>query len=404
MSARRLRPLIDHLRRAAGPPGDGTPTDAQLLERWARRRDQAAFELLVWRHGPLVLRTCRRLLGRYADAEDAFQATFLVLLRKAGSIRRREALGAWLHRVACRVALRARAAAWRRASREQPLVEAPAVPDPGDAAANDLRSVLDEEIDRLPPRYRRAVVLCCLEGKSQEEAARLLACPRGTVSSWLARARERLRVGLSRRGVTLGAGVALAGAAAPPGLPAALVVSTARAAALFAAGKAAVPGAISGEVAALAKGVLESMSMAKTKLTALALVLLAGVAAVAVARQEPPAVPSAAPPERSAPAAAPAREADEEPVAWGKAAGGLQAGLGFRPGDRRAAAAGESVSLVFYLRNVGSREVRLSHIETLFAEWMPDVEDGGGRRVRVAPGPASLGIVPIVRRSLGPGQ
>src|SRR5262249_21093470 len=123
MTGRPLHTLIRRLRRAAGPPGEGAPTDGQLLDRWVTRRDQAAFELLLWRHGPMVLGTCRRLVRDEALAEDAFQATWLVLVRKAGSVRRPEALGAWLHRVACRVAARARAVAARRAGRERAEVD-----------------------------------------------------------------------------------------------------------------------------------------------------------------------------------------------------------------------------------------------------------------------------------------
>ncbi len=214
MTARSLHSFLQHLRRSLHPARDAMPSDAQLLERWSALRDQAAFELLLWRHGPMVLNTCRRLLRRGEDIEDVFQATFLVLVRKAGSIRRGAALAAWLHRVACRIALRVRAASARRAGREQPLVDVPAAADTEETAAHDLRTVLDEEIDRLPSHYRRAVVLCCLEGKSQEEAARLLACPRGTVSSWLTRGRERLRQRLLRRGVDLSI-VGLAAALSP---------------------------------------------------------------------------------------------------------------------------------------------------------------------------------------------
>src|SRR5436305_279966 len=187
MNIRPLGSLIRHLRRSVGPPGDGTPSDGQLLQRWVGQGDEAAFELLLWRHGPMVLAACRRLLRDPHAAEDAFQATWLVLVRKAGSLRDREAVAAWLHRVACRVALRARAAACRRGSREQPGVDVPAPADTDAVAWADLRAVLDQEIDRLPEHHRRAFVLCCLEGRTQAEAARHLGRPPGTVSSWLNR-------------------------------------------------------------------------------------------------------------------------------------------------------------------------------------------------------------------------
>jgi HlyD family secretion protein len=200
---RSLQSLIQYLRQSIGHHGDAALTDAQLLERWIGQRDPAAFELLMWRHGPMVLNTCRRLLLRREDVEDAFQATFLVLLRKAASIRRREALAAWLHRVACRIAGRARTSEVRRSRREQPLTDAAIDPHIDDPSVRDLYAVVEEEIECLPANYRRAVILCCLQGKSQEEAARILDRPRGTVSSWLTRGRERLRQRLLRRGIVV---------------------------------------------------------------------------------------------------------------------------------------------------------------------------------------------------------
>src|SRR5947209_5608903 len=196
MAASPLHTLLRHIRQAAGPPGEGPLTDAQLLERWTGQRDEAAFARLLRRHGPAVLGACQRLLRDPHEAEDAFQATFLVLVRRAGSIRRREALAAWLHRVACRVALRARAAAARRRSRERTEARLPAVAAPDQTAGRDLQAVLDEEIDHLPEHYRPALSRCCLEGRSYAEASRDLGRPLGTVASWVARARERLRVRL----------------------------------------------------------------------------------------------------------------------------------------------------------------------------------------------------------------
>jgi RNA polymerase sigma factor (sigma-70 family) len=264
MTARPLSTLIRHLRRAAGPPGGGAPTDADLLARWAAARDEAAFELLLWRHGPLVWAACRRLLADVPDAEDAFQATFLVLLRKAGSVRAGGALGAWLHRVACRVALRARAARVRRAGRERPVLDVPAPAEADAVAGRELGVALDEEIDRLPRRQRRAFVLCCLEGKTQAEAARLLGCPPGTLSAWVARARAKLRGRLARRGLTVPA--ALAGLALAEGrTPAALVEATVRAGAA---------GAVPAGVAGLASGVVRAMNATRRNVLAAAVLAL----------------------------------------------------------------------------------------------------------------------------------
>src|SRR5262249_9357821 len=162
MGVPHLRTLLQHLGTITAA-GAATLPDAELLQRWAGQRDQAAFELLLWRHGPMVLRVCRRLLRQPHDVEDAFQATFLTLVRVAASIRRGEALAAWLHRVASRVALAARTAAARQARREQAAVDVPAPGSLEEVSRRDLRALLDEEIDRLPEGYRRAIILCCLE-------------------------------------------------------------------------------------------------------------------------------------------------------------------------------------------------------------------------------------------------
>src|SRR5262249_37665794 len=160
---------------------------AELLERFVADRDETAFELLVWRHERLVLGVCRRLLRDAHDAEDAFQATFLTLVRRAGSIGRGQALASWLYRVPHRIALRARAAGGRRAARETHGADLAAVPggdDPrGGAERRDLETLLEEEVGRLPEKYRGPVVLCYLEGKTYDEAGRQLGCSRGTVST-----------------------------------------------------------------------------------------------------------------------------------------------------------------------------------------------------------------------------
>jgi RNA polymerase sigma factor (sigma-70 family) len=269
MSDRHQRTLMRCLRRVARLPGCGALPDGLLLERFVRERDEAAFELLLWRHGPMVLNLCRRLLRHEQDAEDAFQATFLVFVRKAGSVSKREGVGGWLYRVAYRVALRAQAAAVRRARRERPAVDVMA-PEPADGVEQrDLRPVLHEEINRLPEPYRAAVVLCYLEGKTNQEAARHLGCAEGTVASRLARARERLRVRLVRRGLALSVGT-LTGVLmehfVPAPVSAAFLDSTMTAATAFAAGKAA--GAVSAPSAALAEGVLRTMGLSKLTMAA----------------------------------------------------------------------------------------------------------------------------------------
>ena len=183
-------------------------SDRQLLERFASRRDasaEAAFEVLVLRHGPMVLRVCRNVLGDPTDAQDAFQATFLVLVRRCGSIRRLESLGSWLYGVACRVAARARVeAARRRAAERRGALRVVQAVDPSEGGEPDRAEfgpVIQEEVRRLPEKYRAVVVLCYWQGLTQEQAATQLGCPLGTVRSRLARARNLLHRRLTRRGL-----------------------------------------------------------------------------------------------------------------------------------------------------------------------------------------------------------
>ena len=300
MAAERLSPLIRRLRRAADPLARDGPSDAQLLERFVRDRDPAAFELLVWRHGPMVLNVCRRVLRREHDAEDAFQAAFLTLVRKAGAIGDGASLGGWLYKVAYRIALRAAAAA-----RVAPLPARP-LPDPSAEEPiaglflGELGSALDEEIHRLPDKYRIVFVACCLEGRTAEAAARCLGCPPGTVGTRLARARELLRRRLSRRGFDLSAPGALRGVI--PALPAALVEAMTKAALLGTAEKAAAAGVISARAAALTRGALRTMSLTKWMLTSAAVLALGLLGGGAVLLACPRPADRAAPSVAAAPA------------------------------------------------------------------------------------------------------
>src|SRR5262245_24028447 len=229
MASGQLSTVVRHLHWLAADAPTGDPTDAQLLERFAAQREDAAFTALVRRHGPMVLAVCRRVLGNHADAEDAFQATFLVLVRRAGSIRRREVLSGWLHAVALRVAMRARSRTYTRRRHERRVPDMPRKDFLAAVAWRDLQPVLDEEVQGLPETCRDAFVLCYLEGKTYEETARQLGCRPGAISRRLARARELLRVRLTRRGLALPAGVltaALSQQTAPAAVPAALLIST----------------------------------------------------------------------------------------------------------------------------------------------------------------------------------
>jgi HlyD family secretion protein len=259
----------------------GPTADADLLARWAAHRDESAFELIVRRHGPLVLASCRRVLSDANDADDAFQATFLVLARKASSIARGEVLAGWLHRVASRAALRIRTGRVKRTNREEPeLVEQLPAQDPPDPGWRELERVLDEEITRLPARQRAVFVLCCLEGKTGEEAGRLLGCPPGTVSSRLTRAREQIRDRLTRRGFAPAVVVAALAALTGNGVaavPSALIGSTVVAALNFAAGRVLSVGSTP-RPAAIAQGVIQTMTA--TRLKFVALLIAAGLLAV----------------------------------------------------------------------------------------------------------------------------
>jgi len=195
--------LIEHLRHSAAKSTTEQMSDVRLIQRFAADRDEAAFEVLVQRYGPMVFGVCLRVLGNAHDAEDAFQATFLVLAKKARSLARQELVGNWLWGVAYRTAKRAQADAARWHARERQVRVAMEADPVDEVMYRELRSVLDEEIKGLPTKYRQPFVLCYLEGKTNEEAARKLGCPTGTVFTRLAQARELLRSRLTRRGVKL---------------------------------------------------------------------------------------------------------------------------------------------------------------------------------------------------------
>src|SRR5829696_6979379 len=201
--------VIDSVRRLYGTGTVAALSEAQLLERFVGRGDADAFEAILVRHGPMVLGVCRRVLDDPHDVDDAFQATFLVLIQKAGSIRDREVLGTWLYGVARRVAVRVRVNSRRRNTRERtglPLCE-PAAMSGDHGGVDELRALIDSELERLPERYRAPLVLCDLEGQTHEQAATQLRCPVGTVKSRLSRGREQLRARLARRGVSPSAGL-----------------------------------------------------------------------------------------------------------------------------------------------------------------------------------------------------
>jgi RNA polymerase sigma factor (sigma-70 family) len=263
MVPRAMNQLLQHLCRTILVQGRADRTDGQLLEDYICRRDEAAFAGLVWRHGPMVWGVCRRVLCNYHDAEDAFQATFLVLVRKATSIVPREMVANWLYGVAHQTALKARATAATRKSREKQVAT---MPEPAEAEHNlrhDLQPLLDQELSRLPNKYRAVIVLCDLEGKTRKEAAGQLGVPEGTVAGQLARARTMLAKRMARHGLAVSSGV-LTQEAASAGVPTSLVFSTIKVASLVAVGTAAT-GSVSVKVATLVEGVMKAMLLAKLR-------------------------------------------------------------------------------------------------------------------------------------------
>jgi RNA polymerase sigma factor (sigma-70 family) len=269
--------VLHFLRRLLTVRAADALSDADLVKRFTRDRDEETFTELLRRHGPMVLGVCRRVLGDSADAEDAFQATFLVLVRKAVGLGQPSSVANWLHGVAHRTALKARCEAAKRRQREGDAAAMSATSTADDLIWRDLRPVLDEEIQHLPARYRAPFVLCHLEGKTNEEAAKQLGCPKGTVLSRLSRARERLRARLTKRGITLSTAALAAlvtGPAASASVPTVLAQATLQSAAAFAAG-----GIVAAPLLTLTQGVIHAMFAAKVKFAAtvfLGVTLLAG--------------------------------------------------------------------------------------------------------------------------------
>lgn len=267
MATSQFSEFLQRLRTSMLLRDDAGLTDGKLLERFLEERDDAAFAALVRKHGPMVWGGCRRHLNP-DDAEDAFQATFLVLVRRAAAVVPREMVANWLYGVAHQTALKARATIAKRRGRERQVTEMPEQTVPEPDAWKDLRPLLDQELSRLPDKYRAVIVLCDLEGKTRKEAAQQLRCPEGTVATRLLRGRAMLAKRLTRQGLTLtSAGLAtlVSGNAASACVPTLVLSSTIKAATLLGAGQVASAGAISTEVAALMEGVLKAMWFTKIK-------------------------------------------------------------------------------------------------------------------------------------------
>lgn len=276
-----MNEVIRHLRGAAVACEPAWPSDGQLLGCFIHYHDEAAFAAIVRRHGPMVMGVCRRILRNPHDAEDAFQATFLVLVRKATSVVPREMVGNWLYGVAQTTAVRAKVSVAKRRLRERQVVD---IPEPEDNQSatdqwSELRQILDQELIRLPSKYRVPIVACDLEGKSIKEAAGQLGWPQGTVAGRLARARNLLSKRLARYGRTVSA-LSLAEMLpqqAGAGVPASVVSSTIKVAYLDATKPLAAGATISAPVAALVEGVLKTMLLTKLKIATAALLVGLGV-------------------------------------------------------------------------------------------------------------------------------
>jgi C-terminal peptidase prc len=311
MAGARIEGVLRHIRDLAAPqPPDGR--DDELLRAFTTRGDEAAFAALVRRHGPLVLGVCRRALGSLHDAEDAFQATFLLLARNAASIRKAQSLASWLHGVALRIAADIRKAAARRRKREAQASPTPPANPAWEAAWREVQTLLDEEIGRLPETYRAPFVLCCLENLSRAEAACQLGLKEGTVWSRLAQARHLLRRRLARRGVTLSAllaAVALSRNAAPAAVSRAVVAATVRAV----VDQGLNAGSTTTRAAALAEGAMRAMTMTRLKAAATALLVVGvfGAGAGLATRQVLAARLPAEPPPTARPAEAPQQQPPE---------------------------------------------------------------------------------------------
>jgi RNA polymerase sigma factor (sigma-70 family) len=270
MATGQANPLLRYIRRLAAPH-NAQMSDRELLLRFTTQHDENAFAALVQRHGRMVLNVAWRVLHNGADAEDVFQATFLVLMRKAATLRWRESVSSWLYEVAYRLALKAKTAAARRHVHEGQIPPPPSGDLPGELNWRELQTLLDEELHRLPRSYRVPLILCYLEGSTRDEAAQRLGWSLSTLKRRLERGRELLRLRLVRRGLTLSAALfapMLVQNTAPAALAPGLVQATGRTALQLGAGKP-LADLVSAPIAALVEGGLKIMFLTKLKLATL---------------------------------------------------------------------------------------------------------------------------------------
>jgi RNA polymerase sigma factor (sigma-70 family) len=430
-------PIFDLIRCVAGDPAADCP-DRELLARFLREsppRNADAFGALLRRHGAMILDVCRGVLGNRADAEDAFQATFLVLAQKAATISETGSLAAWLHGVAHRIALKARAAAVRRSEVESqvPLRE---VAGPDDLTWAEVRRVLHEELAALPEKLRAPLVLCYLEAMTQDRAAAELGVSKETLKRRLDRGRALLRARLTRRGFGPVAVLALSAWPAEACVPQALIDSMNRAAAVVAAGGG-VGSILPAGVAVLTQGALKTMVQTKLIIAASMLLMVGaiglGVDSLIDRKQAAPVPEStraglpdganlrAGEPDQPGkktdeqPNAKPTKKTDEQPdakptkITWGKEVNGLQVGIWVRD-DKQTYRIGEEVPLQVNVRNVGKETVRITANAAV-----PEIEDSAGKTIpksyfgdnRLVMPPAVRYVIPVIPQvvvSLKPGE
>jgi RNA polymerase sigma factor (sigma-70 family) len=359
-----LGSVVGHLRGLAAPVA-GDLTDGQLLTAYCSESDQGAFAALVKRHGGIVQAVCARVLRRPEDREDAFQATFLVLARDAALVRKRESIAGWLHGVARHVALNARRAAARRHKYEERAMTMPATNPAWEAAWREVQVVLDEEIQRLPGKYRDVFVLSCLESQSCAEVAGRLGLKEGTVRSRLNEARQRLKQRLGRRGVELHAVLGTAALASPSHVPAAVTAHLASTAGQLATGQRLGSGLISARILSLVHGVPRAMFLTKAKLITLFLLvfgaLVGGVGALASQRGTPVETRQLGPGSpRAVGNPAPVAGKGEQAV-WKKLSdldlvGSLPVAVAYSPDGRRLAVGGTQGIVFAFDRTKGKKE------------------------------------------------
>ncbi len=275
-----LTAVLRYIRQMMVPHQLLMQSDSQLLQAFCVNQDQHAFAALVQGHGPMVWRVCRHVLHQTEDAEDAFQATFLILARRANSIRKTESLPSWLHGVAYRISLKAKEAGARRSARETEAQPRSTSDPAAEVSWREVQALLHQEVDRLPEKYRAPFVLCLLEGRSRAEVAQLLGLQEGTVWSRLAKARQRLQGRLARRGISLSAvltAATIADGEATATVAARLAEPAIQAALQYASGKSISGGPLSAKVLGLANGRLASMFLTKVKITLAIVIASAGI-------------------------------------------------------------------------------------------------------------------------------